>query len=96
MPLTVTTAEARADFSRIANAVAATGEAVTVFKHSRPWVQIAPVDAALWSEIPNAATQTAMEAAESMRGKARFSTATELLAAMEQAEAALGENDAES
>ena len=39
--LTATAAEARTNFSRIASAVSETGERVTVFKNSKPWV-IAP------------------------------------------------------
>ncbi|WP_242369653.1 type II toxin-antitoxin system Phd/YefM family antitoxin [Adlercreutzia muris] len=41
--LTATAAEARTNFSRIASAVSETGERVTVFKNSKPWVVIAPV-----------------------------------------------------
>ena len=44
--LTATAAEARTNFSRIASAVSATGERVTVFKNSKPWVVIAPSDEA--------------------------------------------------
>lgn len=40
--LTATAAEARTSFSRIASAVSETGERVTVFKNSKPWVVIAP------------------------------------------------------
>ena len=40
--LTATAAEARTNFSRIASAVSETGERVTVFKNSKPWVVIAP------------------------------------------------------
>lgn len=42
--LTATVAEARANFSKIAATVAETGQPVTVFKNSRPWVAIAPLD----------------------------------------------------
>lgn len=42
--LTATAAEARTNFSRIASAVSETGERVTVFKNSKPWVVIAPAD----------------------------------------------------
>ncbi len=40
--LTATAAEARTNFSRIASTVSETGNKVTVFKNSRPWVVIAP------------------------------------------------------
>lgn len=42
--LTATAAEARTSFSRIATTVSETGNRVTVFKNSKPWVVIAPVD----------------------------------------------------
>lgn len=40
--LTATAAEARTNFSRIASVVSETGNRVTVFKNSKPWVVIAP------------------------------------------------------
>ena len=40
--LTATAAEARSNFSRIATTVSETGQRVTVFKNSKPWVVIAP------------------------------------------------------
>ncbi|MDR0847855.1 MAG: type II toxin-antitoxin system prevent-host-death family antitoxin [Propionibacteriaceae bacterium] len=82
MPITVTTADARAQFSRIADTVVATGQPVTVFKHSRPWVQITPVDAGDWAEIPNERTLAAMREVETMHGHARFDNAEDLIAAM--------------
>ncbi len=48
--LTATVAETRANFSKIAATVNATGKAVTVFKNSKPWVAITPVSS---SHIPN-------------------------------------------
>ena len=42
--LTATAAEARTNFSRIASAVSETGNKVTVFRNSKPWVVIAPAD----------------------------------------------------
>lgn len=42
--LTASVAEARANFSRIAAAVSRTGRPVTVFRNSKPWVAIVPVD----------------------------------------------------
>lgn len=48
--LTATVAETRANFSRIAAAVNATGKPVTVFKNSKPFVVIAPAQSE-YSEI---------------------------------------------
>lgn len=45
--LTATVAETRANFSKIAATVSETGRAVTVFKNSKPWVVIAPVESGL-------------------------------------------------
>lgn len=41
--LTATAAEARANFSKIANRVSESGRPVTVLKNSRPWVTISPI-----------------------------------------------------
>ena len=40
--LTATASEARANFSQIANGVCETGQPVTVFKNSKPWIEIVP------------------------------------------------------
>ncbi len=40
--LTATASEARANFSQIASGVFETGQPVTVFKNSKPWVEIVP------------------------------------------------------
>ncbi len=40
--LTATASEARANFSQIASGVFETGQPVTVFKNSKPWVKIVP------------------------------------------------------
>lgn len=48
--LTATVAETRANFSKIAATVNATGKAVTIFKNSKPWVSITPVSS---DHIPN-------------------------------------------
>ena len=40
--LTTTASEARANFSQIATGVFETGQPVTVFKNSKPWVEIVP------------------------------------------------------
>lgn len=42
--LTATAAEARSNFSRIASTVSETGNRVTVFRNSKPWVVIVPAD----------------------------------------------------
>ena len=41
--LTATVAEARNNFSRIAEQVNHSGREVIVFRHSKPWVKISPV-----------------------------------------------------
>ena len=41
--MTATAAEARSNFSKIANSVCELGCTVTVFKNSKPWVEISPV-----------------------------------------------------
>ena len=43
--LTATVAEARNNFSRIAEQVNKSGCEVVVFRHSRPWVKISPIGA---------------------------------------------------
>lgn len=43
--LTATVAEARNNFSRIADQVNKSGREVVVFRHSKPWVKISPVGA---------------------------------------------------
>ena len=50
--LTATVAETRANFSKIAHGVTATGKPVTVLRNSKPWVVISPADTSLNSEIP--------------------------------------------
>lgn len=41
--LSISVADARAQFSKIASMVNESGESVTVFRNSKPWVKIAPV-----------------------------------------------------
>ena len=41
--LTVTASEARAKFSKLGDEIVRTGKPVTVFKNSRPWLIMAPV-----------------------------------------------------
>ncbi len=50
--LTATVAETRANFSKIASTVSATGKPVTVFKNSKPWVLVAPIDSGFGDRIP--------------------------------------------
>ena len=50
--LTATVAETRANFSRVAGSVCETGKPVTVFKNSKPWVVIAPVNKGYGDHIP--------------------------------------------
>jgi antitoxin (DNA-binding transcriptional repressor) of toxin-antitoxin stability system len=40
--LTVSASEARANFSKLGEEIARTGESVTVFKNSKPWLTISP------------------------------------------------------
>lgn len=63
--LTATVAETRANFSKIAGTVYATGKPVTVFRNSKPWVAIVPLSqdhipaidwAASEAVLPDAAT----------------------------------------
>ncbi|WP_165053393.1 MULTISPECIES: type II toxin-antitoxin system Phd/YefM family antitoxin [unclassified Adlercreutzia] len=51
--LTATVAETRANFSKIAATVNATGRPVTVFRNSKPWVLVAPVGRGYGDRIPN-------------------------------------------
>ena len=51
--MTATVAETRANFSKIAATVNATGRPVTVFKNSKPWVVVAPVGKGDGDHIPN-------------------------------------------
>lgn len=43
--LTVSASEARANFSKLGDEITRTGKPVTVFKNSRPWLVITPVQA---------------------------------------------------
>ncbi len=60
MPTTVSAAEARANFSKIGAIVNSTGEPVTVFKNSQPWLVISPAK----EPTPNEETLQAMRDAE--------------------------------
>jgi prevent-host-death family protein len=81
---TVTTADARAQFSRIANEVHNTGVPVTVFKNSRPWVVIQPVQ----PHTPTADTLQAMRETEAiLAAPARFVGYEDFMAALESADA---------
>ncbi len=50
--LTATVAETRANFSKIAATVRETGQPVTVFKNSKPWVLVAPIKSGFGDHIP--------------------------------------------
>ena len=81
MSLTVTAADARAQFSRIADEVARTGSTVTVFKNSRPWVEIRPVPAS--EDIPSDSTRQALREADALKAAgARFSSFSDLMSAL--------------
>jgi antitoxin (DNA-binding transcriptional repressor) of toxin-antitoxin stability system len=41
-PLTISASEARANFSKLGEDIVRTGDAVTVFKNSKPWLIISP------------------------------------------------------
>lgn len=81
MSMTVTAADARAQFSRIADEVARTGSPVTVFKNSRPWVEICPVASI---DVPSDATRQALrEVAELKAAGARYSSWQDLIEALD-------------
>ena len=83
---TVTVAEARANFSRIGEAVNKTGEPVTVFRRSKPWLVITP--AADFNE-PNEETQAAMIEADAIlsdRSRKHFKTFEDMMAAIDEME----------
>ncbi|MDR0416714.1 MAG: type II toxin-antitoxin system Phd/YefM family antitoxin, partial [Propionibacteriaceae bacterium] len=95
--LTVTAADARAHFARIADQVSRTGEAVTVFKNSRPWVMIVPTAVSqAETELPpavprpNAGTRRSMAEGEAILARgARFEGYADLMAALEADDAAV-------
>lgn len=60
--MTASVRDARNHFSKIANEVNLTGQPVTVFRNSKPWVVISPAA----SNVPNAATMRAIAEAEEM------------------------------
>lgn len=51
--MTATVAETRANFSKIAATVRETGQPVTVFKNSKPWVLVAPIESGYGDRIPH-------------------------------------------
>ena len=51
--MTATVAETRANFSKIASTVSAVRRPVTVFRNSKPWVLVAPIDAGYGDHIPS-------------------------------------------
>lgn len=60
--MTASVRDARNHFSKIANEVNLTGQPVTVFRNSKPWVVISPAA----HDVPNATTLRAMAEAEEM------------------------------
>jgi len=86
MSMTVTASEARSRFARIAEEVARTGSPVTVFKNSRPWVEIHPVEPR--EVVPTESTRQALREADSLKtAGARFSSFHDLMAALDIADA---------
>ncbi|MCL1922446.1 MAG: type II toxin-antitoxin system Phd/YefM family antitoxin [Propionibacteriaceae bacterium] len=86
MTQTVTAADARAQFSRIAEEVSRTGSPVTVFKNSRPWVEIQPIRPR--EDTPSESTRQALrEVAELKKTGARFTGYTDLIAALDATDA---------
>jgi prevent-host-death family protein len=80
MTLTVSAADARARFARIAGEVHDTGVPVTVFKNSRPWVVIQPVGT---PAAPSATTAAALDEARDMARKPpRFEGFVDMMAAL--------------
>ncbi|MCL2788439.1 MAG: type II toxin-antitoxin system Phd/YefM family antitoxin [Micrococcales bacterium] len=82
MSMTVTAADARAQFSRIADQVARTGSTVTVFKNSRPWVEIHPVGSSK-DVLSDSTRQALREAAALKEAGARFSSFRDMMSALE-------------
>jgi antitoxin Phd len=83
--MTVSAADARAQFSRIATEVHATGVPVTVFKNSRPWVVIQPADT---PAAPTAATRAALAEARALGERPpRFEGLADMMRALEAANA---------
>lgn len=79
---TVSVAEARANFSKIGEAINRTGDPVTVFKHSKPYLVIMPAA----YEAPNAETRAAMTEAETILAdpdRKHFSSFEDLMAALD-------------
>lgn len=82
---TVSVAEARANFSKIGEAINRTGNPVTVFKHSKPYLVIMP---AAYKE-PNAETRAAMADAEQIisdPNRSHYSSFEDLMAALDNEE----------
>ena len=86
MSMTVTAADARAQFSRIAEEVARTGSVVTVFKNSRPWVEIRPVGSS--EPGPSDSTCKALSEVAALKAAgARFSSFQDMMSALEDSSA---------
>jgi len=80
--MTVTAADARAQFSRIAEEVSRTGSVVTVFKNSRPWVEIRPVGLSE-DTASNSTRQALREVADLKVAGARFSSFTDMMSELD-------------
>ena len=86
MTMTVTAADARAQFSRIADEVARTGSSVTVFKNSRPWVEIRSISPA--GDVPSKSTRRAMREVDALKSVgARFESFQDMVAALDGSDA---------
>lgn len=84
--MTASVRDARNNFSKIAKEVNATGQPVTVFRNSRPWVVISPAA----SEVPNAATMQAFAEAEAITADPNhvpYETFEDMMAALDKATA---------
>jgi antitoxin (DNA-binding transcriptional repressor) of toxin-antitoxin stability system len=60
-PLTVSASEARTNFSKLGERIVQTGEAVTVFKNSKPWLVISPAQARSSAAVAVAAAERKTE-----------------------------------
>lgn len=82
--MTISVADTRNHFSKIASEVNATNTPVTVFRNSKPWVVISPAHGGL----PNAETIQAMGEAERMAvdpAHRPFATFEDMMSALERA-----------
>lgn len=83
--MTASVGDARNNFSKIAKEVNETGQPVTVFRNSKPWVVISPAAAA---DAPNAETLRAMAEAEEMDtdpNRKPYETFADMMASLDKA-----------